>query len=165
MSEQNLMFDFSNLEPIRIPVIGPDKVRYVLVEASGAAAKKYNNARASSVTLGPDGKTQRIDNIGDLEPLLVSLCLQAEDGKPIHQAAIEKWPAHVIKQLFNKAKEISRLDESTENPYKPALTAALNHGKSPVTLQAFKNTWYPIARESSMTRSRSYWRRTPRETD
>ncbi|GIW60120.1 MAG: hypothetical protein KatS3mg087_1186 [Patescibacteria group bacterium] len=110
-----MALDFSGVVLTEIPVIGPDGNKYVLKEATAKAAKEFNNARISGVVLGPTGKPQKLESIGELESLLVSLCLFAEDGRPVHRQQIEKWPARVVRKLFIEAKRISKLDEDVEN--------------------------------------------------
>jgi hypothetical protein len=65
---------FETLAPVEVPVkIGSG--RYVLREASGDAACRYQNAVLKTTKLGPDGRPTDINGLADCEPLLVSLCL------------------------------------------------------------------------------------------
>lgn len=130
-------FDFGDLTPVEIDVVGPDKLKYVLKEANGHAAKVFNNARTQGIVFD-DGKLKSITGAGELEPLLVSLCLFGEGDRPVQQKVIEKWPERVVKKLFNKAKEISHLLEEV-NPLKGALEVALTHKDSPVSFEDFKS--------------------------
>lgn len=111
----SLHFDLAVTE---IPVeLGERK--YVLREASEGAACQFRNAITKAAKMA-DGKVVGIENIGDVEPLLVSLCLfevlpdggTKNIGVPIQ--VVRGWPARVVKQLFAKAKEISELDEAAE---------------------------------------------------
>jgi hypothetical protein len=131
-------FDFSSLEEIRIPVVGPDGLRYVLCEASGEAAVQFNNFRASCVRF-TDGKLSSVKGPGAGEALLVSLCLfpakveTSEDGEEkweplktiagqngrdqlnnIDQAVIRSWPSKIQKKLFDRALKISEIDETND---------------------------------------------------
>lgn len=108
--EQKYEFDFSDLEWVEIPVKGPDGRDYILREADAGAAAKYNDARISGITLD-DGKPVKVDKIGGLEVLLVSLCLKAVDKRPVHAKTLEGWHERVIKKLYSKAREISDLEE------------------------------------------------------
>jgi hypothetical protein len=138
-------FDFSSLSPVEIPVVGPDGKQYVLKEANGTAAKRYNDARTGGI-LFEGGQLKKIEGAGSLEPLLVSLCLFAVEGegekkvlRPManHQPYIEReFPARVIKQLYNKAREISNLEEG--NPVGDAMKKALSHPNAPVSYESFK---------------------------
>ncbi len=110
-------FDFGSLEAIEIPVVGPDKKPYILREASGDVVAKFNNARGRCVQFR-DGGMSAVNGQGDLEAFLVSLCLfhVKEDGtadfkKPVRAPIIRSWPERVVKPLFEKAKEISEIDE------------------------------------------------------
>lgn len=127
MSEQS--FDFDDLSVIEIPVKIKGK-RYVLREASGDAAGRYRSASLHGVEIshGEDGERtiRKIESIADVEPLLISRCLYKADGDGVvplladgepdpnglvPMETIKRWPAKVQKRLFEKAKEISELDE------------------------------------------------------
>lgn len=101
---------FDSLELIEQPVRIEGKL-YKLREASGAAACKYRDALLSQTELGADGKAGKIKVNTETEPLLVSLCLFDPEGNPVPLATVMGWPSRVIKQLYNRAKEISELDE------------------------------------------------------
>ncbi len=113
---------FTDLKPIEIRVtIGDDK--YVLVEASGAAACEWQNSLLRGTRLGPDGRPESLDGMADAEPKLVSLCLfrilsdgpQIGGRVPVALTTIKGWPGRVQRLLYKKAREISQLDdEDTE---------------------------------------------------
>ena len=120
MSEE-LIFD--SIEPIEIPVsiVG---VQYVLREASGEAAVKYQNA-VSKCSKFVDGKFGGIQ--GDLagtQPLLISLCLFHESSEgsgkfttAVPETKIRSWPARIQKQLYEKADitaQIAKLQKRLE---------------------------------------------------
>jgi len=112
--------NFDDLTPIEIPVRIQGK-NYVLREASGDAACRYRNAVLACAQLTPEGKAVSVRNLADVEPLLVSLCLFDEKGNPVSVNQVRKWPARVVKALYEKAKEISDLDleepqNKKENP-------------------------------------------------
>jgi len=103
-----------DLTPIEIPYKIGDK-EYVLQEAMSDAAVKWRNASIACTKYGADGNPQGFSKLGDLEPLLVSLCLfEVEDGsgirKPMQESQVRKWPHRIITSLFDKAKKISKLD-------------------------------------------------------
>jgi len=102
-----------NVDLIEIPItIGGED--YVLREASGDAGCKYRNALLACTTL-TDGKPSRIEGMADVEPLLVSLCLFTQGGRPVTVPKVRSWPSRVVKALFEKIKEISDLDEEEED--------------------------------------------------
>lgn len=113
--------NFDDLALIEVPVSIGDK-RYLLREASGNVACKYRNALLNCTVLGPEGKPQTVRNMADVEPLLVSLCLfqllEQPDGtvkeRPAQLADVRGWPNRIVKALFERAKEISELDEEEE---------------------------------------------------
>jgi hypothetical protein len=142
-----MTLDFSKLQTVELSVIGPDGDNYILREANGRAAKIFNNARISGVTL-EDGKPKSLSGIGDLEPLLVSLCLFGENDRPLTVSFVEKWPSRVVKKLYNKAREISDLDEGEmENELVTALKKCLDSNGSPMSYVQFKS--YVEATEDS----------------
>jgi hypothetical protein len=107
MATQEVMV-FDNLDPIEIKVTVGNKT-YFLKEASGDAACKFDNARSATYEYN-EGKLTKVHNPGDLEPLLVSLCLFDGDGNPVPEADIRKWPARIQSKLYDKAREISLID-------------------------------------------------------
>lgn len=112
-----LEFDLS--APIVIPVKLKDKdgelKDYELREANGDVACRWRNAILQRTTLGPDGKPSSLGAIADTEPILVSLCLfEAGTNRNVPVGTIRQWPSKVQKALFEKAKEISELDDDEE---------------------------------------------------
>lgn len=118
--QQTQTIDFGSLKVIEVPMIlGGDN--YVLCEADGNAGCAYRNALLSSADLtfeGTKGKVGKVHNLASVEPLLVSMCLfkVGSDGtrKPVPEKVIRTWPARIVKKLYDKAKEISELDETKE---------------------------------------------------
>lgn len=108
------VIDFDSLEPIEVPVNYRGK-RFVLVEPDAEAARQYRNA----VTAGArvvDGKYCGTTNAGDVETLLISLCLfELYDDKgevkrrPVILPQVRKLPSRLTKQLFDIAMEIGEL--------------------------------------------------------
>lgn len=105
--------NFSDLALIEIPVKFPNKT-YTLREASGDIATSYRNRAMACSKFGENGKIVAIEGMADLEPYLVHCCLLDEEGNRLPEAMIRNWPARIVKDLFNKAKEISGLDEESE---------------------------------------------------
>ena len=107
-------FDFSELTLIEFPVKIGDK-ECVLREASEDAARQYQNALTRHTSI-EDGKVRGIMGpIADTQSLFVSLCMfeSSDDGKErrVDVKEVRKWPARVVKKLFDKAKEISEIGE------------------------------------------------------
>lgn len=131
MTHESMDFDGDLVEiPVRIE--GQD---YTLREASGDAACKYRNALIHGTVLGPNGKPQKLRNVADTEPLLVSLCLFDANGKNVPPERVRIWPSRIQAKLFNKAKEISDLDQQEETPLRKALVTALQQDDAPVSLR------------------------------
>lgn len=107
-------FDFNDLSIIEIPV-KLNKKNYILREADGEAGAKFKSRSAQCMRMEA-GSVTGVGEIGELEPYLLSFCMfeQGENGilKSVSENVIKSWPARVVKQLFDKAKEISELNES-----------------------------------------------------
>ncbi len=128
--------DFSDISPIEIPVTGPDQRSYVLKEASGEAAAKYRNAILGCTRLSPEGKVSSVQGVASVEALLVASCLYNDKGSLVQRSVIDKWPSRVVKKLFEKAKEISELDESPSD-LGETIKLALSREDSPVDYSTF----------------------------
>lgn len=143
-------FDFSDLEIIEIPVTGPDKQKYLLIEADAEGAKRFKNAQSNVYVFNEDGKVVGVKNPADLEPFLVSLCLKtATDKKPVGLDVINKWPDRVVSKLFDKAKEISEIGKSKEAE---SVQAAFNHESAPISLDDLR-TWAALLPEEPQYRT------------
>jgi hypothetical protein len=113
-------FNFDTLAPIEVPVKIAGR-NYVLREATGEAAGKYRAASLRGAEITHDDETgqrtiKRLESAADVEPLLVSLCLfDVTDGeRTVSIETVKAWPARVQRALFEKAKEISQLDEADD---------------------------------------------------
>lgn len=126
-------FDFDSIETIEIPV-KYKSVDYVLREATSGAAKEFANARISRVKMSSTGEATSYGSLGDLEPLLVSLCLFELSGKPVTVKFVEAMPYKVQKALYEKAKEISGMDDN--DPMVDALNLALSRDDAPITKES-----------------------------
>lgn len=86
---------------------------YVLVEASGAAAKAYKDACTSAARM-VDGKVVGVKGLGLAEPTLVSQCLYEVRGDKRYKVTIETvlaWPSRIQERLFDDAQRISKLNK------------------------------------------------------
>ena len=110
MSELNF-----STERTEVPVTIDGK-SYLLKETSGAEACEYRNAVLASTQM--EGGRRTFVGLANSEPLLVSLCLYeiTDDGpqKRVPLQVISNWPSKVVSQLFEKAKEISGIDQDVE---------------------------------------------------
>ena len=131
--------DFSSIEIQEQVVIGPDKKRYILREASGKTAREHRNALLASTQLGPDGKggfrVTGLQDLASVEAKLVASCLFDENGKTLHYQTVEGWPARVQKALYERAKELSDLGE--DDILGDKLKKALRRKDSPIEYEDF----------------------------
>lgn len=108
--------NFDNLSLIEVPVSLEGK-KYVLREADEDTATAYRNATIAGAKMEDGQVTGMPSNLGGVQSLLVSRCLFPldKDGAPLPNSVARKtvmgWPSRVVKPLFEKAKEISELDE------------------------------------------------------
>src|SRR5262249_48389219 len=113
--------EFDSVIPVEVPVRIGDE-RFVLREASEDAAVRWRNACARCARM-VDGKVVAVGDIADTEPQLLSWCLYEgetirllPDGSPdpkhlVSAQRIRRWPARVVKALYDEARRISGLDE------------------------------------------------------
>jgi hypothetical protein len=135
---EELVFD--DLTPIEVPVTLAGK-KYRLREASGATAIKWRNAMTKGLKM-VDGKLSGIEGVGDLDLLLLTLCLfEVKDdgtlGAAISNQAAGSIKYSVFKKLVAEAKRISDLEEG-ESPQRTALTKALSRQDTPIKLSEFR---------------------------
>lgn len=100
-----------------------DDLDYVLRQAPSKQVTRWRNHsfQSSRIVVTDDKRTIQAGDIAGLEPLLVSYCLflsQESNGqrvlKPVALQTIENWPNPIVAKLFERAKEISRIDEEEE---------------------------------------------------
>lgn len=94
-----------------------DGKKYVLIELTGAERDSYLNNVGNRLKTGVDGKPAGIKDFNGMQAFLVSLslkCLETGNPVPVKINEIQQWPARVVKELFNKAKKLSALDEDGE---------------------------------------------------
>lgn len=89
---------------------------YILRELDGEGRDAYLNNLGSRMRHNPkDGTPQGVKNFTGLQSSLVSKCLFTKEGdKPVPETEVQKFPASVQSALFERAKEISGLDDDAE---------------------------------------------------
>ena len=131
----NDLMDLGTLEPVEVSVTIGGKP-YVLREASAADAAAFKNAAMSSARLD-DGKVVGIGKAADAEAVLVGRCLHSlqEGGawKPVGESLVKTWPARITAKLYDRARKISGLDESADNPGDAPGKGGLGSTASPST--------------------------------
>jgi hypothetical protein len=113
------------LDPIRVPVTINGR-KYMLCEADEAVACRWRNEQLRNTKINSATKAVTVEGMADTEPFLVHLCLfqcddegklrTKDDGSPdpryvVPLPVIRKWPPHLVKDLFERAKQISRLTD------------------------------------------------------
>lgn len=126
MADGMLVFD---LAPQVLPVEIGGK-RYTLKEATGDVACQYQNAITNGVTLGPQGKPERMGNIADVGPFLVHLCLYDEADKRVPIEVVRSWPSRVVDALEASVKKISELDKDAQGGKVGNVSAPMQAGSA-----------------------------------
>lgn len=123
--EDNTRIDISrielSLETIEIPVdvynpVTKETENYILVEADEDTAVKFKDHQAASIKFSGDGVPVGIQGANNQEPLLLAGCLfkitKEGNREKVKPETIRKWPARIVKVLFERAKQISELDDT-----------------------------------------------------
>lgn len=92
-----------------------DGVDYILREASGDAAVKYQNAVFGAAVVRDNGKSATMGPVSDAEPIVLACCLlRPIPSKPMShwrpamtEGQIRALPNRVMQQMFEDLKEIS----------------------------------------------------------
>lgn len=157
MSQQNPLLEemiFEDAAPVRIPVRikGTD---YVLCEVSEGGATQWHNKRLASTKM-INGQLASLEGMAELEPLLVSLCLfqPKTDSKsdkvtdvPVPIQVVRGFPHKIVKQIFERAKLISGLQQTDTIEIVKAriktdteILKRLEEGEESKTEEALKNS-------------------------
>lgn len=107
--------EFDSPEPIIVPVTYKGK-RYVLKEASEAAAVAYRNAQLKGARYDKDGNPIGNVSIAEAEPVLVQHCVFEVYGsddrqRPVLMSQVLDWHPKFVRQLFERVKAISQIDD------------------------------------------------------
>jgi hypothetical protein len=117
MQEIDKDLDFSNLEPIEIPIPYMGQTMY-LGEASEDVHKQYR-ARAMKC-YGTDGQIKNPDMAAETPQWFVGMCLFTEPGrdpsKRVKTDVVKAMPTRVIGKLFDKLRRISGMDQEENTP-------------------------------------------------
>lgn len=115
---------FEDLKPVEVPVRVHGR-KYLLREASEGAYSEYRNFMARNVKLGEaaDGTTRvtSAENVFDAVTVLLGGCLFGpldERGgppeQPVGRAFVQGLPRRVTEPLFDRARQISNIDQPAD---------------------------------------------------
>lgn len=120
MSEP-LVFDLDRIEESVTLKLKGEEQKYVLRELIGKERDEYLTSLFARMKTGNDGKST-LNNAMGLQASLVSKALTHANGSlqgsPVDIETINSWPARIVKSLFERAKEISGLDDEAEKKAK-----------------------------------------------
>lgn len=110
----DLNFDLI-LQELPVTLTNADGVaeQYVLRELTGRGRDQYLNNLTGRLVTDAKGNSRMKDFTG-LQSNLVGRCLFRKDGQAVTEAELVQWPARVLSKLFDKAKELSGLDDDAE---------------------------------------------------
>lgn len=120
---ENYNLDFSEFEHQEIPVkvrMKDGKVKeYILRQATGSQARKYDNAQSERVVLSDEGEVISFKDVTGLSPFLLSMLLVRKNPRPdeseiVPESEIESWPDEIQQKVFEVAKSISKMNQRTE---------------------------------------------------
>jgi hypothetical protein len=113
-----MQFDDVSLRSIPVKIAHQ---KYVLEEGTGVVCSKYRSAAAGAMRFATSGDSDKptlagMSDIGELEPLLVSLCLfrvnlATGERSPVTLDWVKSLPGRIVKQLYDAAAEMSGLVE------------------------------------------------------
>ena len=84
---------------------------YILEEAGGRAARIYRKFMLSRAqALKSEGGADNILDLVDIPYQMLPLCIKEENGGAVSEDTILDWPTRLTDSLFDKLKEISKLD-------------------------------------------------------
>jgi hypothetical protein len=105
--------DFSNLEPIEIPIPYGSGVTYYLREASEDVHKQYRSRAMKCY--GTDGLIKNPDMAAETPQWFVQMNLFTEPGgdvkKRVGMDVVKSMPTRVIAKMFTRLRKISGMDE------------------------------------------------------
>lgn len=102
--------DFSSLALIQIPVTAPDGAKFNLVRADGEVTARWEDAQLASRSYDKDGNFVKFNGVhANTRCLLVAGCLRDQEGKPVGEDVVRRWPGTMVQRLYDKAMWISEL--------------------------------------------------------
>src|SRR5690606_20382710 len=88
--------------------------------------------------LGPNGKPAGFNDLGSIEPFLVSKCLyEKESGKAVSYDTVCTWPEPMVKELYEDIRKLSNLHE--EEGLREKFGVVFNHPESPISMDDLRD--------------------------
>lgn len=88
--------------------------KYKLRELTGAQRDQYLDGMSKRMQYNAEGKPTGLNSIASMQANLVSLSLVDSENKAIPAGIIQKWPATVLKSVFDEAQRLSGLSTTPE---------------------------------------------------
>lgn len=117
--EEGLVFD-TTLKKVPVTLIkdNGEKEKCELRELTGNARDKHISKFIDRAEFDEKGNFVRFKSFDGMTVGLLSLSLFHNDGKPFTVEELDKLPSSVLKQLYNKAQEISGLTQEAADTAK-----------------------------------------------
>lgn len=100
------------LELPEVLVKMPGGLNYILQAANEEKVIAYRDRGMRAAKFGDEGTLVGMSGGSETQAFFVSLCLFEEgSGRPVPLAVIRTWKPHIVADLFNRLKRISKLDQ------------------------------------------------------
>lgn len=112
--------DFSTLTVEDLPVTGPNGEKFILRVADGEAGTRWRDWNMTHTKAGADGiSALPVEGLAEAAPILVAGCLfrvvEGKEPQKMTKEEVKKLPYKMINALFEKAKDISGLNDQSVN--------------------------------------------------
>ena len=92
--------------------------KFVLKELIGKQRNKYMNKMTDRIRISPQGKVLGMKNFDGMQADLLSKCLYNAEGELVTVDEIEELPASTQQALFQKAQDLSGLNQTEDDEEK-----------------------------------------------
>lgn len=127
--------DFSDLAPQSMEFEWGGQ-SYVLHEPTAGVVRKYQNEQSARLKYSSTGEIAGVSDIGDMDPLLVSMCVKTTEGNAIPKSVIESWPSKLVSRLAKEVKAMGDLESATDSIFE-TLGEAFDTAPGPISKQDF----------------------------
>jgi len=108
-----LSLDLAEVEVVLTGADGEEK-HWKIVELVASERNRYLNKLTNRTVIGSDGKTARIKSFDGFQADLLTLSLRDENDRLVPKDVIEGLPAKAQHALFEKARDLSGLNQDAE---------------------------------------------------
>ena len=95
-----------------------EEKKFILRELIGKQRNKYMNKMTDRIRISPQGKVLGMKNFDGMQADLLSKCLYNDQDELVSVEEIEELPASTQQALFQKAQELSGLNQEQDEDEK-----------------------------------------------